>query len=77
MSEKNEIVRTPGMGGSTILIGAVAGAVAGLVIASILHKKAVSQQRENVVTAAEGVQIGLLLFGLFRAIMNLGGPEKK
>ena len=76
MAEKNELVKTSSMGSKTILIGAFAGAAAGLIIANILHKRASRQNRESVITPAEGVQLGLLLFGLFKAIMNLGGSEK-
>ncbi len=76
MAQKQEIQKAQGMGFNTILVGALAGAGAGLLIASILHKRASRQQRENIITPAEGVQLGLLLFGLFKAIMNLGSGEK-
>ena len=77
MTDKKEITKAQGMGMQTILIGAIAGAGAGLFIASILHKRAARENRESIITPAEGMQIGLLLFGLFRAVINMNAEEKK
>ena len=60
----------------TLLVGALVGAGAGLISAMLLRRRAEKQERENMITAAEAVQIGLLVFGLFRAISSLGEDKK-
>ncbi len=57
----------------TLVIGALAGAFTGLVAAMLLHRRA--EQSGNgaaIVTAGDGMKIGVLVFGLLRAIASLG-----
>lgn len=76
MTEKNQIVKTPGADASTILLGAVGGAIAGMIVANLLHRNAKSHGRDSIITPAEGAQLGLLIFGLFKAISNMGAKDK-
>jgi gas vesicle protein len=59
----------------TLLTGALVGAGAGLVAALLLRRRAKKQGRDNTITAGEAIKIGLLVFGLFRAITALGDDE--
>lgn len=56
----------------TILLGALIGAVTGLVAAMLLNRRAEKNERETAITAGEGLKLGVLVFGLLRAIMSLG-----
>jgi gas vesicle protein len=57
----------------TLIIGAVAGAVTGLVAAMLLNRRAEKSGNEiAIVTAGDGMKIGVLVFGLLRAIASLG-----
>ncbi len=63
--------------GRTLLIGALIGAVTGLVAASLLNRRAEKNERETAITTGEGIKLGVLIFGLLRAIASLGDDEKK
>jgi gas vesicle protein len=56
----------------TLLFGALLGAVTGLIAASLLQRRAEKGERENALTAGEGMKLGVLVFGLLRAIASLG-----
>jgi hypothetical protein len=56
----------------TLLLGAVIGAVTGLIAASLLNRRAEKGERETALTTGEGMKLGMLLFGLLRAIASLG-----
>ena len=56
----------------TIAGGALVGALAGLVAAFLLSRRATRQGRTATLTPMEGVQIAVLLIGLLRAIAALG-----
>ena len=56
---------------NTVIAGAVIGALAGVVAASLLHRRAVRQERDSTISASEGIKVGLLVFGLLRAIAAL------
>ena len=76
MTPKDEIeVRKTSSSSKPILIGALAGAGAGVVAAMLLRRRASKQDRENMITPMEAIQLGLLVFGLFRAIAALGDDE--
>jgi len=51
------------------------GAGAGIVAAMLLNRRAKKQDRENPITPTEAIQLGLLIFGLFRAISALGEDD--
>jgi gas vesicle protein len=77
MTSKKEIeIRKTGSPTKTVLIGALVGAGAGVIAALLIHRRAKKQERETMITASEAIQLGLLVFGLFRAISALGDDEK-
>jgi hypothetical protein len=75
MSSKKEIEVRKSSPVNTVAIGALVGAGAGVIAAMLLHRRAKKQQRESMITASEAIQLGLLVFGLFRAISALGDDE--
>lgn len=56
----------------TLVIGALAGAFTGLVAAMLLNRRAEKGEKETALTAGEGMKLGVLVFGLLRAIASLG-----
>ena len=63
--------------GRTILYSVLIGAATGLIAALLLNRRAVKDERTTAITAGEGLKVGVLLFGLLRAIASLGNEEKK
>lgn len=57
---------------NTILFGALIGAVTGIAAAMLLTRRAEKNERETAITAGEGIKLGVLVFGLLRAISSLG-----
>lgn len=55
-----------------ILGGALIGAITGLVAAILLTRRAERNERETAITTGEGMKLGVLVFGLLRAIAALG-----
>ena len=55
-----------------ILAGALIGAVTGLMAALLLTRRAEKEEKETAITAGEGIKLGVLVFGLSRAIASLG-----
>jgi hypothetical protein len=76
LKHKNEIEVHKRTSPNTMVVGALVGAGAGLIAAMLLQRRAKKQERESMITASEAVQLGLLVFGLFRAISALGDDEK-
>ena len=61
------------MNNSRVLLGGVIiGAVTGLIAAMLINRRAEKNQSETAITAGEGVKLGVLVFGLLRAIASLG-----
>ncbi len=58
--------------GRIILGGALIGAVTGLIAALLLTRRAERNERETAITTGEGLKLGVLVFGLLRAIASLG-----
>ena len=56
----------------TILFGTLISAVTGLVAAILLTRRAEKNERETALTSGEGLKLGVLVFGLLRAIASLG-----
>ncbi len=56
----------------TLISGLVIGALAGVVSAYLLIKRAESEETNPKLSAGEGVQVGLGLLGLMRLIAGLG-----
>ncbi len=63
--------------GRTILLGVLIGAGTGLIAAMLLNRRAERDERTTAITAGEGLKLGVLVFGLLRAIASLGDEEKK
>lgn len=55
-----------------ILGGVIIGAVTGLIAAMLINRRAEKNESETAITAGEGVKLGVLVFGLLRAIASLG-----
>ncbi len=70
MAKKHEIVKRSNT--RILLGGALIGALTGMIAAMLLSRRAEKNQREAPLTVTEGVKIGLLVFGLLRAITALG-----
>lgn len=60
---------------STIIFGALIGAVTGLVAAILLTRRAERSERETALTTGEGLKLGVLVIGLLRAIASLGDDK--
>jgi gas vesicle protein len=54
-----------------IIGGALIGAVTGLIAAMLLARRAERNERETAITTGEGLKLGVLVFGLLRAIASL------
>ncbi len=63
--------------GKTILLGVLIGAATGLAAALLLNRRAIRDERTTAITAGEGMQLGVMVFGLLRAIGSLGDNEKR
>jgi len=59
----------------TIFFGALIGAVTGLIAATLLNRRAEKNERETAITTGEGLKLGVLVFGLLRAIASLGDEK--
>ncbi|GAB4400984.1 MAG: hypothetical protein OHK003_27170 [Anaerolineales bacterium] len=55
-----------------LLGGALIGAITGLIAAMLLNRRAEKNESETAITAGEGIKLGVLVFGLLRAIASLG-----
>ena len=55
-----------------IMSGALIGAITGLIAAMLLTRRAEKEERSTAITSGEGLKLGVLLFGLLRAIASLG-----
>ncbi|MCX7755443.1 MAG: hypothetical protein N2117_09395 [Anaerolineales bacterium] len=72
MTRKEELAKRKQGSPQTLLAGALLGAGAGLIAALLLHRRAARSGRETTLTLTEGIKLGLLVFGLLRAISALG-----
>ena len=54
-----------------ILGGALIGALTGLIAAILLTRRAEKNNSETAITTGEGMKLGVLVFGLLRAIASL------
>jgi gas vesicle protein len=55
-----------------ILSGVLIGAITGLVAAFLLTRRAEKNESTTAITPTEGLKLGVLVFGLLRAIASLG-----
>jgi len=56
----------------TLLFGALVGALTGLIAAMLLNRRADKNENGTAITAGDGMKLGMLVFGLLRAIASLG-----
>ncbi len=63
--------------GRTIFFGILLGAATGLVAAMMLNRRALDDKRTTAITTGEGLKLGVMIFGLLRAIASLGDDDKK
>jgi gas vesicle protein len=56
----------------TLLFGALIGAFTGLVAAMLLQRRAQQSGTELTLTTGDGMKLGVMVFGLLRAIASLG-----
>ncbi|HUG33854.1 MAG TPA: hypothetical protein VMJ90_03725 [Anaerolineales bacterium] len=56
----------------TLVFGALMGAFTGLIAAMILSRRAERNESGTALTTGEGLKLGVLVFGLLRAIASLG-----
>lgn len=61
----------------TILFGVLIGAATGLAAAVLLNRRAAEDNETTAITAGDGIKLGVMIFGLLRAIASLGEDEKK
>ena len=59
----------------TLIFGALIGAVTGLIAAMLLERNAEQHGEGTALTAGEGMKLGVLVFGLLRAISSLGDEK--
>jgi len=59
----------------TLVFGALVGAVTGLIAAMLLNRRAEKSEKETALTPGEGMKLGVLVFGLLRAIASLGDEK--
>ncbi len=59
----------------TLIFGALIGAFTGLIAAMLLERNAQKNEKETAITAGEGMKLGVLVFGLLRAIASLGDEK--
>ena len=58
-------------------IAIVLGTITGVIAATLLNRRADRNESETAITAGEGLKLGVLVFGLLRAIASLSDEEKK
>ena len=58
-----------------LLFGALIGAVTGLAAALILQRRAEKTGNEISLSTGEGIQLGVMIMGLLRAISSLGDDK--
>jgi hypothetical protein len=59
----------------TLLLGALIGAFTGLAAAMILQRRAEKTGTAITLSTGEGIQLGVMIMGLLRAISSLGDEK--
>ena len=63
--------------GKILFLGALLGAATGLVAAILINRRTVKDPGSTAITTGEGLKLGVMVFGLLRAIASLSDDEKK
>jgi hypothetical protein len=63
------------MNNRVLILGALIGAATGLVAAMMLQRRAERTGTEISLSAGEGIQLGVMIMGLLRAVAALGEKE--
>ena len=63
------------MNNRVLLFGALIGAATGLVAAMMLQRRAERTGTEISLSAGEGIQLGVMVMGLLRAVASLADKE--
>ena len=63
------------MNNRVLLFGALIGAVTGLVAAMMLQRRAEQTGSEITLSTGEGIQLGVMVMGLLRAVAALADKE--
>ena len=58
-----------------LIFGALIGAVTGLIAGALLNRRADSDENGTALTAGDGMKLGVMVFGLLRAISSLGDEK--
>ncbi len=61
----------------TLILGALIGAFTGLIAAVLLTRRVAKDEKSTALSTGDGLKIGVLVFGLLRAIASLGDDDKK
>ncbi len=61
----------------TLVYGVLIGAATGLVAAMLLNRRTTPDNQITAMTAGDGLKLGVMVFGLLRAIASLGEEEDK
>jgi hypothetical protein len=61
----------------TLVYGVLIGAATGLVAAMLLNRRMVKDNETAAITTGDGLKLGVMVFGLLRAIASLGEEEEK
>jgi hypothetical protein len=62
-------------GNRVLILGALIGAATGLVAALMLQRRAQTTGREISLSTGEGIQLGVMIMGLLRAVAALADKE--
>jgi len=65
------------MNNRVLLFGALIGAATGLIAAMMLQRRAERTGTEISLSAGEGIQLGVMVMGLLRAVASLADKEDK
>lgn len=60
-----------------LIYGALIGAATGVIAAMLLNRRETKDESGTAITTGEGLKLGVMVFGLLRAIASLGEDEKK
>lgn len=59
----------------TLIVSAIAGALAGLGVGFMLLRRADENERPNTITAGEGLSLAFMILGLLRQVAQLGDED--